>query len=190
MWDVDRFIADCRAGLSDPTPERAIKEVLERAVSTPTAVAAAFGTPREGEIAVLHHSPELTIIRVVWVPAMIAPPHDHRMWAAIGLYGGREDNAFYRRGPDGLVAAGGKQLLASDAALLGKSVIHSVTNPLREFAAAIHIYGGDFFRTPRSEWDGAQERPFNGERAMRIMAEANERWRAERLGRPSAEGTR
>ena len=24
-------------------------------------------------------------------------PHDHRMWAAIGIYAGEEDNAIYRR---------------------------------------------------------------------------------------------
>ena len=33
-------------------------------------------------------------------------PHEHRMWAVIGLYGGREDNTFYRRSPQGLVVAG------------------------------------------------------------------------------------
>ena len=28
---------------------------------------------------------------------MALNPHDHRMWAVIGMYGGQEDNAFYRR---------------------------------------------------------------------------------------------
>ena len=40
-------------------------------------------------------------------------PHDHRMWAAIGIYQGREDNAFYRRpGPEArtLLESGGKTL--------------------------------------------------------------------------------
>ena len=27
-------------------------------------------------------------------------PHDHRMWAAIGIYSGREDNIFWRKVPD------------------------------------------------------------------------------------------
>jgi hypothetical protein len=28
-----------------------------------------------------------------------------------------------------------------------------VSNPLKRLTDAIHVYGGDFFATPRSEWD-------------------------------------
>ena len=179
MFDVDRFIADCRAALTESSPELAIKELLARAVSTPGEVEAALGIPRQGEIAALHHSPELTIMKVVWVPGMSAPPHNHHLWALIGLYGGQEDNTFYRREGNGIVAAGGRQLVVRDTELLGREIIHSVTNPLREFTAAIHIYGGDFVRIPRSDWETGRERPFDMVRAKEIMAEANERWRAE-----------
>ena len=54
-------------------------------------------------------------------------------------------------------------------------------NPLRVFTGAIHIYGGDFFGTPRSDWDPEtlQERPYDVERARKLIADANERWLAE-----------
>jgi hypothetical protein len=80
-----------------------------------------------------------------------------------------------------VVVAGGKELATRDAALLGKSVVHAVRNPLRVFTGVIHVYGGDFFAVPRSEWtpDTLEERPYDVERAMRTFAEANERWRAE-----------
>ncbi len=190
MFDLDRLIADCRAALAESSPELAIQALLERAVARPAEVEAALGTPRQGEIATLHHSAELTILNVIWTPGMSVQPHDHRMWALIGLYGGREDNTFYRRSPEGLVVAGGKRLETGDTTLLGKAVIHAVANPLRVFAGAIHIYGGDFFRTPRSDWDPdtLQERPFDVERARRIFAEANERWRAECPGAQSRPG--
>jgi hypothetical protein len=42
MFDVDRFIADCRAALTEQTPEVAIKELLERAVAQPGEVEAAL----------------------------------------------------------------------------------------------------------------------------------------------------
>ncbi len=190
MFNVDRFIADCRAALTEQSPEVAIKALLEREVADPAAIGAALGIPREGEIGTLHHSPELTILKVIWVPGMSVYPHDHRMWAIIGLYGGREDNTFYRRSGEGLTAAGGRQLERGDVAVLGQAVIHSVANPLREFTGAIHIYGGDFFRTPRSDWDPEtlRERPYDMERARRVFTEANERWRAEcaGIGAPSA----
>jgi hypothetical protein len=61
-----------------------------------------------------------------------------------------------------------------------------VANPLRVYAGAIHVYGGDFFNTPRSDWDPdtLQERPYDVERTRKLFADADERWRAEcaRLG--------
>lgn len=185
MFNLDRFVADCRAALAEPAPEVAIKELVERVVARPSEVEAALGTPRQGRIAVLHHAPELTILNVIWTPGMSVYPHDHRMWALIGLYGGREDNTFYRRSPEGLVVAGGKRLETGSTALLGEAIIHAVANPLRVFTGAIHIYGGDFFGTPRSEWtaDTLEERPYDVERAKRLFSDANERWRAECAGR-------
>lgn len=181
MFDRDRFIADCCTALTEQTPELAIKEIVERAVAQPEEIETTLGVPRLGEIGVLHHSPELTIFKVIWAPGMIIYPHDHRMWAVIGLYGGREDNTFYRRTPKGLEVAGGKQIEARDTVLLGKSVIHSVANPLQAFTGAIHIYGGDFFATPRSDWDPEtmEERPYDVERVKQAFADANERWRTQ-----------
>ena len=76
------------------------------------------------------------------------------MWAAIGLYGGREDNTFYRRTGEGIIQSGGRQLHTGDVALLGDDTIHAVANPCATFTGAIHVYGGDITKRPgRSEWD-------------------------------------
>jgi predicted metal-dependent enzyme (double-stranded beta helix superfamily) len=181
MFDIEGFIADCRAALQDSSPQSAVKEVVERAMSQPREVEQALGTPQWAEIGTLHRSPELTILKVIWAPGMSIYPHDHQMWAVIGLYGGREDNVFYRRSAQGLVQAGGKQLEITDTTLLGKTIIHAVTNPLRQFTGAIHVYGGDFFAAARSEWDPEtlEERPYDVENAKRVFAEANERWRTQ-----------
>jgi predicted metal-dependent enzyme (double-stranded beta helix superfamily) len=104
-------------------------------------------------------------------------PHNHLMWAAIGMYGGQEDNAFYRRIGTGLAESGGQQLRASDVLLLGADTIHAVTNPLRTFAGAIHVYGGDITtRVGRSEWDEerGEEIPYDFERTRRYFEAANE----------------
>jgi predicted metal-dependent enzyme (double-stranded beta helix superfamily) len=88
---------------------------------------------------------------------MTIMPHDHRMWAVIGVYSGREDNIFWRRVPGdakGVIeAAGAKSLGERCAEPLGRDVIHSVTNPLGRLTAAIHVYGGDFYAAKRSDWD-------------------------------------
>jgi predicted metal-dependent enzyme (double-stranded beta helix superfamily) len=175
MFDLDTFVADCRAALSESTPEVAVRELVARAMAQPAEVERALGTPSRAGVATLYRSAELTILNPVWAPGMAFHPHDHRMWAVIGLYGGCEDNTFYRRSPDGLVVSGSKKLETRDAVVLGKSVVHAVTNPLRAFTGAIHVYGGDFFAVPRSEWtpDTLEERP------LRMFAEADARWRAE-----------
>ncbi len=182
MWDLDDFIARCAAAGRETEPRRAIREVLSRAMSAPDAVAAALD-PQEGGLTLLHHADDLTVLHVVWAPGMEIYPHDHQMWAAIGIYAGREDNAFYRRSAPGartLVESGGKELRTGDTVVLGDDTIHGVTNPTSGLTGAIHIYGGDFVNQPRSRWGPGprEERPYDMDEARREFAQANERWRA------------
>jgi predicted metal-dependent enzyme (double-stranded beta helix superfamily) len=110
---------------------------------------------------------------------MTIMPHNHQMWAVIGMYTGREDNIFWRRLPgctDGKVeAAGARALCAKDAEPLGPNIIHSVTNPIPRLTGAIHVYGGDFFGAERSEWDPESllEQRYDVEKNMRLFEEAN-----------------
>jgi predicted metal-dependent enzyme (double-stranded beta helix superfamily) len=175
---VEDIIARCQAALAEHTPVLAVRDVLDELVADPTALELALGPVERGGITPLHHAADLTILHVAWTPGMALNPHEHRMWAAIGMYGGQEDNAFYRRVPGGLETAGGRELPAGDVLVLGDDVIHSVANSRREFAAALHVYGGDFFAGERSEWDfdTYEERPRDLERTMRLFEEANTRW--------------
>jgi predicted metal-dependent enzyme (double-stranded beta helix superfamily) len=175
VFDLDAFVSECQAARKESEPRLAIKEVLARAVSAPSALAAAL-PPDKAELSRIYVSPELTIIKVVWAPGMSIRPHDHRMWAAIGIYTGGEDNTFYRRADQGLTTSGGRELRPRDVCLLGDDTIHSVHNPTTQYAAAIHVYSGDFFTQPRSEWETpeAEERPYDVDAQLRRFAEANE----------------
>jgi predicted metal-dependent enzyme (double-stranded beta helix superfamily) len=149
MLDLDDIVDRCVQAVAEPEPRLAIREVLERAVA---GSAAASVEPRPG-LNFLHRSPELTVIDVIWPPVMTLFPHDHRMWAAIAIYGGQEQNSFFRRDGARIVASGGKELRERDVLLLGDDTIHSVHNPGRNYTGAIHVYGGDFVAQPRSQWD-------------------------------------
>jgi predicted metal-dependent enzyme (double-stranded beta helix superfamily) len=175
MFDVDTFIAECLEATEEEQPRLAVKELLTRAVAGP-GVARALPAERAG-IERLHVSDRLTVLKVVWAPGMQIFPHDHRMWAAIGIYGGQEDNTFFRRSPEGVVRSGATELRERDVALLGESTIHAVVNPRREHTGAIHIYGGDFFTQPRSEFDPAtlEEGPYRVERTLALFEAANAR---------------
>lgn len=181
VFDLDNLLTECRAALADDEPRLATRDVLRRALSRPDEVADAM-QPTEGGITLLHHAPDLTVIDVVWAPAMHLYPHDHRMWAVIGIYTGREDNVFYRRAGANartLAESGGKRLAQRDVLVLGDDVVHSVANTGTTLAGAIHVYGGDFVNQPRSQWGPGplEERPFDFDETNRQFEEANRAWR-------------
>ncbi len=181
MFDIERFVDDCRGALAaERGGGRAVREVVARAVSDPAALARALGEPERAGLNVLHHAPDLTVLNLVWGPGMSVMPHNHRTMAVIGIYTGREDNAFWRRvgaGEDGRIeAAGGKTLAERECAVLGRDIIHSVTNPLARLTGALHVYwGGDFFAEGKSEWDPEtlRERPYDKAKVARLFEESN-----------------
>lgn len=155
MFDIDEFVSECVQAVGETEPRLAVKEVLVRTMRDPDGVAQALPATR-AELVPLHVSDRVTVLKVVWGPGMQFRPHNHLVWAALGLYGGQEDNTFYRRSGPGLAVAGGRELRTGDVALLGHDAIHAVTNPCATFTGAIHVYGGDMTTRPgRSEWDEA-----------------------------------
>jgi predicted metal-dependent enzyme (double-stranded beta helix superfamily) len=179
MFDLDQFVADCRAALMADRSPKHVRDVVARAVADPASLLKALGEPKRAGLHKLYQSPDVTVLNVVWAPKMTIMPHNHSMWAVIGIYTGREDNIFWRRLPGNLEkveAAAAKALCERDAELLEHNIIHSVTNPIPRLTGGIHVYGGDFFDpTHRSEWDPETllEGPFDSERAVRRFEEAN-----------------
>jgi predicted metal-dependent enzyme (double-stranded beta helix superfamily) len=175
---VDDIVARCQAAIGEHSPVLAVRDVVAEFVSENAALEEALGPVDRGGITTLHNAADLTVLHVAWTPGMVLYPHEHRMWAVIGMYGGQEDNAFFRRSPGGLESTGGRELPAGEVLLLGDDVIHSVANTRRDYAVALHVYGGDFFTAERSEWDADthEERPRDLERTRRLFEEANARW--------------
>ena len=99
-------------------------------------------------------------------------PHNHLLWAVIGVYTGREDNVFWRRirdRRDGKVeAASARALCVGDAEPLGRDVIHSVTNPIPRLTGAIHVYGGDFFAVAPGQRMGPGDSARGAEGSMKM----------------------
>jgi len=183
MFNRDQFIADLKSARAEADNHLASKEIMERAFADPTAIINELGAPSPETFGPLYQSDELTILNAVWAPEMCLRPHNHNMWAVIGIYEGREDNVYWRRikdDPRGRIeAAGAKDLGKGDVVPLGAEIIHSVFNPARKFAGALHVYGGNFFDEPRSEWDpeARTEQPYDLEANMAHFAEENARWK-------------
>ena len=171
MFNSDNFVKACQG-----QPPSAVKELLAEALRDPESVKEALATigggKNVGEGAmgdlVIYRSSDLTILKAA-VPAKFkSPPHNHLMWAVIGVYDGQENNYFYRRSSGGLEAAGGKQLRSPDVLALGEEAVHAIENPLERTSFAIHVYGGDLPSAPRRMWNPLtrQEEPFEYQTMM------------------------
>ncbi|MEW6300650.1 MAG: cysteine dioxygenase family protein [Thermodesulfobacteriota bacterium] len=156
MFHLDQFIEDCKG-----KPASAVRELLAEALRDPASVKQAldaFAAGKELSTAsvrdmVYFRSPTLTVLKAAVPPQFKSPPHNHAMWAVIGVYDGQENNTFYRRSGNGLEKVGGKDLKTGDTVVLGEDVIHAIENPLDRPLYAIHVYGGDFLDTSkRSVW--------------------------------------
>ena len=158
----------------------AVEEKLREAVERPDAVLAAVGEPEKAGIRTIFRSDKLTILNIVWAPHMVLQPHDHNMWAVIGLYTGREDNLIWRRTGEHVEASGGVSLSSGDVFGMDADGVHSVLNPISRLTGALHIYGGDFFAPGRHQWDPEtlQQEPFDVDALRRSFAAAEKRFAA------------
>ena len=178
MAATDELVAGCVDAIAEQDPRRAVREVLEQAVASRRLVDA-FGNPTAG-LNVLYNAPDLTVLNVVWPPLFSLYPHDHRMWAAICIYSGREDNAFYRRRDETIVSSGGKELWRATCSSSGMTSSTPCITPHRSYTGAIHVYGGDFIAKPRSQWDAEtlEEQPYDLETVRREFEMAENRFKA------------
>ena len=94
-FDLDTFIVDCILANQGADAQLSVLEVLQKAVRDHKRVLSAFEPLQRAGITPLHRSDTLTIFSAVWTPQMNLMPHDHLMWANIGIYSGREDNIFW-----------------------------------------------------------------------------------------------
>lgn len=179
-FDIERFVDDVRNARAGNDAQDAIEALLRRAVEKPSGVIAAIGEPSEAGIHTLFRGDDVTILNVVWAPMMVLLPHNHNMWASLGIYTGREDNILWEQ--QGRRVAARRAVSLSEQQVFGLSAdaIHSVTNPIGRLTGAIHIYGGDFFAPGRSEWDAEtlEQRPFDLDAARAEFRKASQRFSA------------
>jgi predicted metal-dependent enzyme (double-stranded beta helix superfamily) len=168
-FDAAGFVNECRAAVVDVDPVTAVWGVVAAAIADGTSIDAVLGTEFKRAPDILFSSVELTVQRIRWPPGFVSSPHDHRLWAVIGVYNGEELNRLYNRSSDGLKECGRRILPQRGVLVLDAAAIHSVENPARVWTAGLHVYGGDILSVERSAWgpDG-REVPFAEDLSARI----------------------
>jgi len=158
MYTLEDLVTDLRQATATQD-FNAVQEAVRRAVAEKPLVS------EPGRLQILHDEPGMTVVHVGVNPGFVSPPHEHCTWAVIGVYGGQEDNTFYRLvgATRAIEEAGGRTLRDREVMMLGEKAIHKIANPRGDSLHALHVYGKNIFKIERSAWDPTSgiERPFD-----------------------------
>ena len=160
--DVNELIEACRDVAGGDTPTRDVGELVAAFLHQPD-LSGLLGDGDRSTYQALYRGEDILVLHGV-VPPTPAPvaPHDHRMWAVIGVYQGLEQNElFVRNEGGGLDTADRFTVAAGEVRTLDPSTIHSVQARGDRYLGAIHVYGGDLFGTQRSTWIDDVECPLD-----------------------------
>lgn len=166
MMRIHELVERCRDAAMMQDPVSGVMEVLDAFLHQPD-LERQLGRADRSTYEALYRGRDLLVLHGV-VPPTPRPvdPHDHRMWAVIGVYHGQEDNQLFARTDDAALEPTERfSLRAGEVRSLDASTIHSVQAIGGRYLGAVHVYGGDLFGTPRSTWRDGVEQP-NDESAL------------------------
>jgi predicted metal-dependent enzyme (double-stranded beta helix superfamily) len=178
---VQELVDKCRDAATTDDPVAGVMAVLDAFLHQPN-LEQQLGTADRSTYEAVYRGPDLLVLHAV-VPPTPRPvdPHDHRMWAVIGVYHGQEDNQLFARNDRAALEPTERfSVMPGEIRPLDATTIHSV-QAVGGYLGAVHVYGGDLFGTPRSTWQGGVERP-NDESALPAFFERL-RTREDALGR-------
>ncbi len=163
-YDLDQFIADCRATLSrdgGPGGREEVRTRLERLLHNPDFIRRYCGEDVPRGLKVLHEDPKLgfQILAHINDKARVSPPHDHgASWAIYGQATHYTDMIEWEREDDGSDPAHAKlkpvrkyRLNPGHAGIYQDGTIHSIDYP--DYARFIRVTGTNLDRINRVRFD-------------------------------------
>ena len=160
--DTSELVDACREVARGSTPTRDVSELVGAFLHQPN-LPRLLGDGDRSTYEALYRGEDILVLHGVVPPTPVpVAPHDHRMWAVIGVYQGLEHNQlFVRAEGGGLEGVDRFTVGAGEVRTLDPSTIHSVQARGDRYLGAIHVYGGDLFGTPRSIWVDDVECPMD-----------------------------
>jgi predicted metal-dependent enzyme (double-stranded beta helix superfamily) len=157
---IQELVEGCRDAATTHDPVYGVMDVLGAFLHQPH-LEVQLGRADRSTYEVLYRGRDLLVLHGV-VPPTPRPvdPHDHRMWAVIGVYHGQEDDQLFARTDDATLQPTERfSIRAGEIRPLDASTIHSIQAAGGRYLGAVHVYGGDLFGTPRSVWRDGVEQP-------------------------------
>ena len=149
------FVSHCIEAASGADAPEAVASVVRRAVADETFLASLAARKADGlaDDGTLYRSSALTVLPADVPVGVLAPQHDHRMWAVVGVYAGREHNVLYARTDAGLREKSRVVVGPGEVVVLPADVVHTIANEGPDVLHAVHVYGGDLIGAVRSVWN-------------------------------------
>jgi predicted metal-dependent enzyme (double-stranded beta helix superfamily) len=172
VFDASAFVSDVQSAAASADPVAAVHEVVASAIRDGSSIDATLGTEFKREPDTLFSSETLTVQRILWPGGVWTSPHDHRVWAVIGVYTGEEMNRLYKNTSDGLQELQTCAVAQRDVLVLDADAIHRVDNQHRELTAGLHVYGGDMVggAERRNSWGPDGLKVPSSQNALRLMS--------------------
>ena len=165
MSAAEQFIDRCVTAVATERDPTATREVVEQALRDRSL---AKERPLDAGVRVLHGGEDLTILHVVMPERPVSAgnpiPHNHLMWAVIGVTHGSEHNQLYRRTAHTIEISSERVAEAGEVLVLDEDAIHAVKNPSTTgLSSALHVYGGDLVAAAKTMWcePDLREAPFD-----------------------------
>ena len=165
MSATEEFVARCVSAVAADGRSDATREVVEQAVHDRRLTEELSLDPG---VRLLHNGEDVTVLHVVMAERPLGAgepiPHNHLMWAVIGVTHGSEQNAFFERSEHTIKPSNGRVVTEGEVIVMDKDTIHSVKNPsTSRLSSALHIYGGDLIGAEKTMWcdPGLSEQPFD-----------------------------
>jgi len=186
-FDVDKFVAACRAERHQADAPERIAALLREAVANPTAIATAIqrrraASPSASMADIFFSDEALTIYHLAFPSNVYSVPHDHAGWAVIGVYSGIEAFNVYQECDGRLEKTGRRILNAPSVEILAPDLIHDIDNPSGTVSGSIHVYSNRHFDIPdRRIWRDGEDQPeaFTLQRSFEYGMERTARRRRE-----------
>ena len=86
MFELGQFVTECRMAASRQGPA-SVLEIMRQVVADPEAIKSAVSA-LSPSTSTLHRAEDVLVFNATLPPLMTSPPHDHTMWAVIGIYEG------------------------------------------------------------------------------------------------------
>lgn len=161
-FTLDSFLQQLKDAANTDNPEQQVYQVMQRVFTVHIDNVADIFRQLDDDV-ILYEDSVIAVLHYLMPTGVVVPPHDHQLYAIIGVYEGVEENHFYQVMNQQLIRQAIKPISRGEVMLIHPEGIHSVQTANNQRSAAIHVYLGELTKVKRSrfDWNTGEATPLN-----------------------------